>query len=55
MFKFFDNQPVLLVSPKIRPAFRKLTEMVFPNLTILSLNEVPNNVEIRTEGVVTYQ
>ncbi|KGM97394.1 flagellar biosynthesis protein FlhA [Clostridium novyi A str. 4552] len=53
--QFYDNQPVLLVSPKIRPAFRKLTEMVFPHLTILSLNEVPNNVEIRTEGVVTYQ
>ncbi|MCY6370375.1 flagellar biosynthesis protein FlhA [Clostridium ganghwense] len=51
---FYGNQPVILVSPKIRPAFRKLTEMVFPNISILSLNEIPNNVEIRTEGVVTY-
>ncbi|KYH29757.1 Flagellar biosynthesis protein FlhA [Clostridium thermopalmarium DSM 5974] len=50
---FYENQPVILVSPKVRPAFRKLTEMVFPNLTIISLNEVPNDVEIRTEGVVT--
>ncbi|KEI10639.1 flagellar biosynthesis protein FlhA [Clostridium botulinum C] len=53
--QFYDNQPVILVSPKIRPAFRKLIEMVFPQLTVLSLNEVPNDVEIRTEGVVTYQ
>ncbi|CAG7841022.1 Flagellar biosynthesis protein FlhA [Clostridium haemolyticum] len=53
--QFYDNQAVILVSPKIRPAFRKLIEMVFPQLTVLSLNEVPNDVEIRTEGVVTYQ
>lgn len=53
--QFYDNQPVILVSPKIRPAFRRLIEMVFPQLMVLSLNEVPNDVEIRTEGVVTYQ
>lgn len=50
---FYDNQPVILVSPKIRPAFRRLIEMVFPNITVLSLNEIPNDIEIRTEGVVT--
>ncbi len=50
---FYDNQPVILVSPKIRPAFRRLIEMVFPNLIVLSLNEIPNDIEIRTEGVVT--
>jgi flagellar biosynthesis protein FlhA len=50
---FYDNQPVVLVSPKIRPAFRKLIEMVFPNVTVLSLNEIPNDIEIRTEGVVS--
>ncbi len=52
---FYENQPVILVSPKIRPAFRRLTEMVFSNLNIISLNEIPNDVEIRTEGVVTYK
>ncbi|MCM0650436.1 flagellar biosynthesis protein FlhA [Clostridium swellfunianum] len=50
---FYDNQPVILVSPKIRPAFRRLIEMVFPNIVVLSLNEIPNDIEIRTEGVVT--
>lgn len=52
---FYENQPVILVSPKIRSAFRRLTEMVFSNLNIISLNEIPNDVEIRTEGVVTYK
>ncbi len=50
---FYESQPVLLVSPKIRPAFKKLTEMVFPNLCVLSINEIPNDIEIKTEGVVT--
>lgn len=50
---FYENQPIFLVSPKIRPAFRKLIEMVYPNIVVLSLNEIPNDVEIRTEGVVT--
>jgi flagellar biosynthesis protein FlhA len=49
---FNEGQPIILVSPKIRPAFRKLVEMVFPNLYVLSLNEIPNDVEIKTEGVV---
>ena len=50
---FHNNQPVILVSPKIRPAFRRLIEMVFPSVTVLSLNEIPNEIEIKTEGVVT--
>ena len=50
---FYDNQPIVLVSPKIRPAFRKLIEMVFPMVNVLSLNEIPNDVEIKTEGVVS--
>ncbi len=50
---FYENQPIFLVSPKIRPAFRKLIEMIYPNIVVLSLNEIPNDVEIRTEGVVT--
>lgn len=49
---FNENQPIILVSPGIRQAFRKLIEMVFPHIIVLSLNEVPNDVQIRTEGVV---
>jgi flagellar biosynthesis protein FlhA len=49
---FYNNQPVILVSPNIRCVFRKLVEMAFPHIMIISLNEIPNDVEIRTEGVV---
>lgn len=49
---FANNRPVILVSPKIRSPFRKLVEMVFPNVAILSLNEIPNDVQIRAQAVV---
>ncbi|MGM9974661.1 MAG: flagellar biosynthesis protein FlhA [Clostridiaceae bacterium] len=49
---FNNNQPVILVSPKIRPAFKKLIEMVFPQIMVISLNEIPNDIEIKTQGVV---
>nr|WP_278680149.1 flagellar biosynthesis protein FlhA [Clostridium paraputrificum] len=50
---FYNNQPVILVSPNIRCVFRKLIEMAFSHIMVISLNEIPNDVEIRTEGVVT--
>jgi flagellar biosynthesis protein FlhA len=49
---FNNNRPILLVSPKIRAPFRRLVEMVFSNLTILSLNEIPSDVQIKSQGVV---
>ncbi len=50
--EFCNNRPVILVSPKIRAPFRKLVEMVFPNVAILSLNEIPNDVQIRAQAVI---
>lgn len=50
---FVNNQPVILVSPNVRCVFRKLIEMVFPHIMVISLNEIPSDVEIRTEGVVS--
>ncbi|QXE20287.1 flagellar biosynthesis protein FlhA [Clostridium sp. 001] len=50
---FYENQPIILVSPNIRAPFRRLIEMVFPSVNVLSLNEIPNDVEIKTEGVVS--
>ncbi|EPS50864.1 flagellar biosynthesis protein FlhA [Clostridium botulinum CFSAN002369] len=32
---FYNNQAVVLVSPNIRPAFRRLIEMVFPAVNVL--------------------
>ena len=43
---------ILLVSPKNRPALKNLISFNFPDLAVLSLNEVPNEVGIETEGMV---
>ncbi|SEF47843.1 flagellar biosynthesis protein FlhA [Caloramator fervidus] len=50
---FYNGQPVILCSPKVRPAFRKMIEYVFPNLIVLSMNEIPADVQIETLGMVS--
>jgi flagellar biosynthesis protein FlhA len=50
---FFSNMPVILCSPRIRPALKRMLEMVFPGISVLSMNEVPGNVVINSMGVVS--
>ena len=50
--QFNSNKPVILVSPKIRAGFKRLIELVFPQVIVLSLNEIPNDIRIINEGVV---
>lgn len=48
-----NNLPfVILASPKIRLAFRKLIAFNFPTIAVLSLNEIPNEVSIDTIGSI---
>ena len=44
------QQPVVLAAPHIRLAFRKLTAANFPNLFVLSYNEIAPDVEIASVG-----
>ncbi|MFA5101433.1 MAG: flagellar biosynthesis protein FlhA, partial [Candidatus Omnitrophota bacterium] len=48
-----SKQPVVLASPNIRAAFRKLTERNFPNVHVLSYNEVSTEQEIKSLGMVS--
>ena len=43
---------VIIASPRIRAPFRKLIELTFSDLPVLSLNEIPNHVEIEGIGMV---
>ena len=45
-----QKNPVVLMSPQSRPAFRRMIELSFPSLAVLSLNDVPSNVQIRVIG-----
>lgn len=45
-----NTQHVILASPNTRLTLKKLISYNFPNLAVVSLNEVPNEVEIATVG-----
>ncbi|MGE7760646.1 flagellar biosynthesis protein FlhA [Peribacillus sp. NPDC097895] len=47
-----DHPPILLCSPAVRMYARQLTERYFPNVPILSYNELESNVEVQSVGVV---
>lgn len=47
------QQPILLVLPQIRPHVRRLVEQYFPNLMVLSHNEITSNIRIQSVGMVT--
>ncbi|MCL5036822.1 MAG: flagellar biosynthesis protein FlhA [Chloroflexi bacterium] len=46
-------QPILLCSPEIRPSVRKLTDRSFPNLVVLSWNEIAPRVNVNSVGMVS--
>ncbi len=46
-------QPILLTSPPVRPALRKLTERSFPNLVLLSWNEIAPKVNVNSVAMVS--
>ena len=46
------NQPVILCSSPIRLIFRRLIEKTYPQITIMSYNEVTNNVNAKSIGII---
>jgi flagellar biosynthesis protein FlhA len=47
-----DLRPVLVCAPVIRRHVRRFTERLLPQLAVLSLNEVPAHLGVRSFGVV---
>jgi flagellar biosynthesis protein FlhA len=47
------HSPILLVSPQIRAAVKRITENHMPNLIVLSFNEVTRDTKIVTIGMAT--
>jgi len=46
-------QPIVLCSPQVRMYLRRLTERPFPNLVILSYNEIAPKVNVNSVGMVS--
>jgi len=46
------NQPVILCSSPIRLAFRRLIERTYPQITVMSYNEISSNTKAKSIGTV---
>ena len=46
------HSPIVLVSPQIRAAVKRLTENHLPQLVVMSFNEVTRDTKIVTLGMV---
>ena len=49
------NNPIVLTSPTIRPHFKRMSEQLVPDLTVLSFNEIDTNIEIHADRMVSIQ
>ena len=47
-----NYQPVIVCSSQIRGHFKKLVDRFIPNITVLSYDEILNNVEIQSLGTL---
>ena len=47
-----DQSPVILCSPAIRMYLRQITERYFPQIPVLSYNELEASIEVQSVGVV---
>ena len=52
-FAKIDRAPVILCSPRLRPHFKKFTERNFPNLAVLSYNEIVPQVKVQSIGIIS--
>jgi len=46
------NQPVILCSSPIRLAFRRLIERTYPQITVMSYNEISSNTKAKSIGTI---
>lgn len=47
------RNPIVITSPIVRAYFKKLTEDYYSELIVVSYNEVENNVELQSVGMIT--
>ena len=45
--------PIVLTSPFVRVYFKKLLDQFYPNITVLSLNDIDTSVQIQALGSIT--
>ena len=51
----YGEQPIILCSSPIRLSFRRLIEKTYPQITVLSYNELSNSVKVKSIGLVRFE
>ena len=54
-FNGLSQNPVILTSQVMRVHFYRLIEQFYPNVRVLSFNEISNNVQIQSIGSLTLE
>ncbi len=52
-FVKMEKEPVCLCSPRLRPHFKKFTERNYPQLAVLSYNEIVPQVKVQSIGIIS--
>ena len=47
------RNPIVVTSPIVRMYFKRLTKDYYPDLIVISYNEIESNVELQSVGMVT--
>lgn len=47
------QEPVILTSPLVRIYYKKLLDQFYPNITVLSINDIDSNVQIQALGSIS--
>jgi flagellar biosynthesis protein FlhA len=48
-----NELPIIICSPTVRGQLKRLTESSFPDLVVLSYNEIIPGIEIRSSGMIS--
>jgi flagellar biosynthesis protein FlhA len=54
-FKKMKTKPVILCSPRLRPHFKRFIERSFPDVAVLSYNEIVPQVKVQSIGMVSLE
>ena len=54
-FKRMKLLPVILCSPRLRPHFKRFIERSFPDMAVLSYNEIVPQVKVQSIGMVSLE
>ena len=52
-FKKINSPVIVLCSPRLRPHFKRFTERNYPNIVVLSYNEIVPQIKVQSIGIIS--